>query len=97
MSFCADCKRAGTKTRDCFTQAERVHILASASAMARTIHHGSGRSTEMDRKVNSSVISKMLLSFPDDLRQSLLQSFREAVGLDIALHSCPHGKLEVVQ
>ena len=97
MAICMDCKRLGEKAKDVFTQAERVHLLAAASAMARQIHHGSGRSTPNDKLINSSVVTKILLSFPEGMRAMLMQSFQEAVNLSITLNRCPHGAAGVVQ
>jgi hypothetical protein len=93
---CAQCSKASEKLKDSFTKLERVHLLAAASTLGGIIHRGSGRAKEEDRIINSSVVTKLILSLEPALRAPLLQQFREVSGAQITLDSCPHGSLVLV-
>lgn len=95
MSVCSICEKEAMKVKDGFTRLERIHLLASATAMAQTIWHGSGRATEQDRLVSSSVASKLILSLEPEIQEPMLKMFREASGVDIVVN-CPHSKLVLV-
>jgi hypothetical protein len=96
MRLCEACQKASNRLRDSLTRMERIHLLAAATAMAGTIHHGRGSSQEIDRIVNSSVVTKLIYSLEPEAREPMLRYFQQTVGLDIVVDSCPHGKLNVV-
>lgn len=94
--ICKKCTDEAEKTKLVFTRLERVHILAAATSMARHIHHGTGRSTEQDKIINNSVITKMILSLEPEIREPMMRNLREVAGIDINLKSCGHSALSVV-
>jgi len=85
--ICANCKKSSENLLNSFTRLERLHLLASAAAMARSIDQGPA----MDREISSSVVTKRLISFPEQEQQALLEYLKRAVGVEIKLGSCAHG------
>ena len=96
MAVCASCSKASEILKDSFTKLERVHLIAAAASMGGIIHRGSGRATPEDKLINSSVVTKLLLSLEPQVRMPLLQQFQQITGVQIVMGSCPHGKLQVV-
>lgn len=96
MAICKDCRNLASKSKDAFTELERIHLLASATSMHNVISASTSRASELDRKVNNSVITKLLLSLDPAKRETLLQGFQLHAGLRINSNSCPHQTLEVV-
>lgn len=96
MAICKDCRDLAGKSKQAFTELERIHLLAAATSMHNVITSSTSRSSEMDRKVNNSVITKLLLSIEPAKRETLLQGFQLHAGLRINSNSCPHATLEVV-
>lgn len=92
MALCESCQKASDNLKNSFTRMERVHLLSCVTAMAGQIHHGSGRATEQDKVVNSSVATKLLYSFEPATRDALLNVFRRTVGVSIILGDCCHRK-----
>ncbi|CAM6004908.1 unnamed protein product [Sphagnum balticum] len=66
-----------------------MYTLASAVAMLRSIE--SGRNDGNDKIVANSVITKTLLSFSPESRQSLIEHFERSMDMRITLGGCPHG------
>jgi hypothetical protein len=96
MKLCSNCQKLASVLKNSLTRLERTHLLASAVSMAGIIHHGSGRATEQDRVVSSSVITKLIWSFEPEARPLMLKYFRESVGVDINVSDCAHTTLSVV-
>lgn len=94
MSVCSDCMKGSDGLAKSLTQMERMHLLSSAVAMARSI--STGRNDPQDTIVSRSVVTKLLLSFPSEARDTLVEHLKRASGIQITLGSCPHSRLGVV-
>lgn len=90
MSICNNCQRSAERSRDSFTQRERIQILSSAATMMRHLN-ANINSPSGDKEVCNSIITKMLLSVEPALRTVLIEQLRESAGLEIVLNKCPHG------
>ena len=64
--------------------------------MSGMIHYGSGLAKEVDKAVNSSVVTKLIFSLEPEAREPMLKYFQQTVGLDIVVDRCPHSTLSVV-
>lgn len=91
MSVCANCSKASDRLPDSFTRLERIHLLSCAVAMIRAIEAGNSPNQSQDRMVNSSVVTKILLSFAPHERDTFIRHLRQSVGVEITLSRCPHG------
>lgn len=87
--ICERCSAVGKKSVEIMTQIERMFILSASIAMLRSIQ--SGRNDSNDLIVANSVITKMLLSFEESSRHTLVNHFKQSLGVEIVLGSCPHG------
>jgi hypothetical protein len=87
--ICSNCERVGKELVKNFTNAERLFILGATIAMLRSIE--SGRKDPNDMLVGNSVMTKVLLSYEQNSRGTLLEHFRRGVGMGIKLGDCPHG------
>lgn len=89
--ICSKCQATADKAKEVFTNAERMYLVSAAVAMLRSVL--AGRDASNDKQVASSVITKLLLSYPPEGRAILTQEFKKIVGIEITLGSCPHGQL----
>lgn len=94
MAICDKCTKLGKSSRDVFTRAERIYVLASATSMLRSVL--SGRDNTTDKMVANSVITKMLLSFESGERDTLTHQLQKSTNIGITLDSCPHG-VQIIQ
>jgi hypothetical protein len=91
--ICDNCTAAAKKAESVFTVAERMYTLAASVAMLRSILAApTGNDRANDLKVSSSVITKLILSFPESGRETLIKHFKQTTGIEITLGDCPHGK-----
>lgn len=91
MAVCKDCQKASDNLLNSFTNLERIHLLSSAVVMARGLQNGRAE----DKMVSSSVVTKLLLSFPPEARATLIEQLTRSAEVQITLGSCPHS-LQVV-
>lgn len=87
--ICDNCAKAAKKSEEVFTKTERLHLLAASVSMLRSIQSGPEQSNDL--KISSSVITKLLLSFPEEGRGVLAQHFKQSIGMEINLKNCAHG------
>lgn len=92
MSVCASCRKNSDLARDVFTVKERMHLIACVSSMARWLAEAPAE----DRIVSSSIMTKLLLSFPNETWETLIEQVSRSSGIRISIQGCPHS-LSVVQ
>lgn len=95
MRICEDCKHLGEKSKESFSQTERIFLLTSVTSMMKFIN-ASADAPHIDKLVGNSITTKLLISFPDSTRDALLKQLRTSAGIDITMKDCPHG-VEVIQ
>lgn len=88
--ICESCTKIGRRAVDVFTQTERIQMLTSTATMVKFLE-ANPNAPHQDKVVANSIVTKLLLSFPEELRERLLQMLRTSAGVDITLKNCPHG------
>lgn len=87
--ICKRCEQYGKDTEKCFTQAERIQSLTAQCMLLRTISNAN------DKMVANSVITKLMMSFAPQSRDTLRQFIANSVGIDISIKDCPHSGMQI--
>ena len=93
--ICDECAKHGKKLAESLSQSERTFLITATMLMMRGLME-SPTTPSTDKVVASSVVTKLLLSFPAATAAGLLAAYRQGVGIEIKLGNCPHHKLVVV-
>lgn len=97
MSICKNCKKsAGLFALAAPTRMDRAQLLASVIAMRNVILASDRPGASEDKAVNASLIARLVMSFPEPQRSSIMAGFQTDLQVLINVDSCPHSKLEVV-
>lgn len=92
--ICDKCMKAAKRCEETFTIAERMYLLSSSVSMMRSVLGSApGHERSQDKLVASSVITKLLLSFPAAGRDDLARHFKKVTGIEITIGSCAHGAM----
>lgn len=92
--ICEQCKKVGEKAFEIFNAQERIFILTSAVSMMKFVM-ANDKSPSRDKVVGSSVTTKLLLSFPLEQRQTLIEQLEKSAGIRVSMKDCPHSTVGI--